>query len=86
MYKSTIRNNHSFYLKLFKFQIWPERRFYDEMQSEDNNFFQNNVTSLQKSIEAGIKAQAQNRRQRVQGSYDYESELFFILCFYLVSF
>jgi hypothetical protein len=30
---------------------------------------------LQKCIDEGIKAQAQNRRQRVQGSYDYESML-----------
>lgn len=36
---------------------------------------QNSVEALQKSIEAGIKAQAANRRQRVQGSYEYESEL-----------
>lgn len=30
---------------------------------------------MQKCIDEGIKAQAQNRRQRVQGSYDYESML-----------
>ncbi|KAI6192678.1 RING-type domain-containing protein [Aphelenchoides fujianensis] len=55
-------------------KIWPERRMYDEMQNEamKNYHQQNCVASLQKSIEAGIKAQAQNRRQRVQGSYDYE--------------
>ncbi|KAI6177397.1 RING-type domain-containing protein [Aphelenchoides bicaudatus] len=54
-------------------KIWPERRLYDEMQSEANNYYQtNNVIPLQRSIEAGIKAQAQNRRQRIQGSYDYE--------------
>lgn len=34
---------------------------------------QSNVQSLQKSIEEGIKAQAAYRKQRVQGSYDYES-------------
>lgn len=34
---------------------------------------QSNVKALQKSIEAGMKAQAANRRMRVQGSYDYES-------------
>jgi hypothetical protein len=44
------------------------------MQSEANNYYQNNVVSLQQSIQAGIRAQAQNRRQRVQGSYDYESK------------
>ncbi|KAI6202170.1 RING-type domain-containing protein [Aphelenchoides besseyi] len=55
-------------------KIWPERRMYDEMQNEAMKHYhqQNCVASLQKSIEAGIKAQAQNRRQRVQGSYDYE--------------
>lgn len=41
---------------------------------------QSNVKALQKSIEAGMKAQAANRRMRVQGSYDYESEFFFKLC------
>jgi hypothetical protein len=43
------------------------------MQTEANTYYQtNNVIPLQRSIEAGIKAQAQNRRQRIQGSYDYE--------------
>lgn len=37
---------------------------------------QSNVEALQKSIEAGMKAQAANRRQRVQGSYDYESSFY----------
>lgn len=54
-------------------QIWPERRLYDEMQSEANSYYQtNNVVPLQRCIESGIRAQAQNRRQRIQGSYDYE--------------
>jgi len=34
---------------------------------------QSNVLSLQRSIQEGIRAQAACRKQRVQGSYDYES-------------
>lgn len=47
------------------------------MQAEALKRFQerNNVVALQKSIEAGIKAQAVNRRQHIPGSYKYESEL-----------
>ncbi|VDK43832.1 unnamed protein product [Anisakis simplex] len=56
------------------FQIWPDRQIYEQMQQKAMDMFhqQCNVEALQKSIEAGMKAQAANRRQRVQGSYDYE--------------
>lgn len=42
---------------------------------------QNSVEALQKSIKEGLKAQAANRRIRIQGSYDYESQQkkFFLL-------
>lgn len=55
-------------------KIWPDRQIYEQMQQKAMDMFhqQNNVEALQKSIEAGMKAQAANRRQRVQGSYDYE--------------
>lgn len=56
-------------------KIWPDRQIYEQMQQRAMDMFhqQSNVEALQKSIEAGMKAQAANRRQRVQGSYDYES-------------
>lgn len=56
-------------------KIWPDRQIYEQMQQKAMEMFhqQSNVEALQKSIEAGMKAQAANRRQRVQGSYDYES-------------
>ncbi|VDN05913.1 unnamed protein product [Thelazia callipaeda] len=55
-------------------KIWPDRQIYEQMQQKAMDMFhqQSNVEALQKSIEAGMKAQAANRRQRVQGSYDYE--------------
>lgn len=55
-------------------KIWPDRQIYEQMQQKAMEMFhqQSNVEALQKSIEAGMKAQAANRRQRVQGSYDYE--------------
>uniref|UniRef100_F1L1E4 RING-type E3 ubiquitin transferase n=1 Tax=Ascaris suum TaxID=6253 RepID=F1L1E4_ASCSU len=55
-------------------KIWPDRQIYEQMQQKAMDIFhqQSNVEALQKSIEAGMKAQAANRRQRVQGSYDYE--------------
>lgn len=37
---------------------------------------QHSVAALQKSIKEGLKAQAANRRIRIQGSYDYESSKF----------
>jgi hypothetical protein len=51
------------------------------MQAEAAKRFleQNNVEALQKSIEAGMKEQAVHRRQRVQGSYDYESMIHLFL-------
>lgn len=55
-------------------KLWPERKLYDELQNVSMQHYhqETSVASLQKSIEAGIKAQAQNRRQRVIGSYDFE--------------
>ncbi|KAI1732349.1 zinc finger, c3HC4 type (RING finger) domain-containing protein [Ditylenchus destructor] len=55
-------------------KIWPDRKQYEELQETAFKIFheQNNVEALQKSIEAGMKAQAATRRQRIQGSYDYE--------------
>ncbi|KAH7723912.1 ring finger protein 1 [Aphelenchoides avenae] len=55
-------------------KVWSDRKLYDEMQAEALKRFQerNNVVALQKSIEAGIKAQAVNRRQHIPGSYKYE--------------
>lgn len=55
-------------------KIWPDRKMYDAELSASMELFQkqSNVQSLQKSIEEGIKAQAAYRKQRVQGSYDYE--------------
>jgi len=57
--------------------IWPDRKKYEEMQEAATKHYhqQNSVEALQKSIEAGMKAQDANRRKRVQGSYDYESGL-----------
>lgn len=50
---------------------------YEKLQEKALEIFQqkSNIKALQKSIEAGMKEQARNRRQRVQGSYDYESKL-----------
>ncbi|TKR62446.1 hypothetical protein L596_026404 [Steinernema carpocapsae] len=55
-------------------KIWPDRQVLEKMQQLANERFaqRSNLEALQKSIEAGMKAQALNRRQRVQGSYDYE--------------
>uniref|UniRef100_A0A1I7ZTZ9 RING-type E3 ubiquitin transferase n=1 Tax=Steinernema glaseri TaxID=37863 RepID=A0A1I7ZTZ9_9BILA len=55
-------------------KIWPDRQVLEQMQQVAQKRFQqqSNLEALQKSIEAGMKAQAANRRQRVQGSYDYE--------------
>lgn len=57
-------------------KIWPDRRQYEKMQEAALKIFQeqSNVKALQKSIEAGMKAQAANRRMRVQGSYNYEKK------------
>lgn len=54
--------------------LWADRKLYDEMQTASLKRLQvqTGFQALQKSIEAGIKAQAANRRQRVQGSYDYD--------------
>uniref|UniRef100_A0A914Y271 RING-type E3 ubiquitin transferase n=1 Tax=Panagrolaimus superbus TaxID=310955 RepID=A0A914Y271_9BILA len=54
--------------------LWADRKLYDEMQTASLKrlHVQSGFQALQKSIEAGIKAQAANRRQRIQGSYDYE--------------
>lgn len=64
-------------------KIWPDRKLYEKMQDAALKHFhqQNSVKALQKSIEEGLKAQAANRRIRIQGSYDYESILFFLLVF-----
>lgn len=55
-------------------KIWPDRQVYERLQEKALEIFQqqSNIKALQKSIEAGMKEQARNRRQRVQGSYDYE--------------
>jgi hypothetical protein len=54
--------------------LWSDRKLYDEMQTASLKrlHVQTGFQALQKSIEAGIKAQAANRRQKVKGSYDYE--------------
>jgi len=54
--------------------LWADRKVYDDMQTASLGRLQvqSGFQALQKSIEAGIKAQAANRRQKVKGSYDYE--------------
>ncbi|KAF7637151.1 RING-type domain-containing protein [Meloidogyne graminicola] len=61
-------------------QIWPDRKQYDVecvrmlFKNVSMQLFQkqSNVVSLQRSIQEGIRAQAACRKQRIQGSYDYE--------------
>uniref|UniRef100_A0A0K0CX97 RING-type E3 ubiquitin transferase n=1 Tax=Angiostrongylus cantonensis TaxID=6313 RepID=A0A0K0CX97_ANGCA len=57
-------------------QIWPDRKTYEDLQSVASEKFaaQTNMDALRSSIEEGIKAQEVNRRKRVQGSYECESE------------
>ncbi|CAD5230614.1 unnamed protein product [Bursaphelenchus okinawaensis] len=57
-------------------KLWPERKLFDDMQNAAQQHYQaeSSVAALQKSIEIGIKAQAKNRRQRVIGSYDYDTK------------
>lgn len=54
--------------------LWSDRKVYDDMQTASLGRLQvqSGFQALQKSIEAGIKAQAANRRQKVKGSYDYD--------------
>uniref|UniRef100_A0A914H3D3 RING-type E3 ubiquitin transferase n=1 Tax=Globodera rostochiensis TaxID=31243 RepID=A0A914H3D3_GLORO len=70
--KRSLRPDPNFDFLISK--IWPDRKFYDAELNASMQFFQeqSNVAALQKSIEEGIKAQAAYRKQRVQGSYDYE--------------
>lgn len=70
--KRSLRRDPNFDFLISK--IWPDRKQYDAELNASMQLFkeQSNVAALQKSIEEGIKAQSAYRKQRVQGSYDYE--------------
>ncbi|KAL3089176.1 hypothetical protein niasHT_021120 [Heterodera trifolii] len=72
--KRSLRPDPNFDFLISK--IWPDRKLYETELNASMQFFQeqSNVAALQKSIEEGIKAQAAYRKQRVQGSYDYEKK------------
>jgi E3 ubiquitin-protein ligase RNF1/2 len=70
--KRSLRPDPNFDFLISK--IWPDRKQYDVECNASMQLFQkqSNVLSLQRSIQEGIRAQAAYRKQRVQGSYDYE--------------
>lgn len=72
--KRSLRPDPNFDFLISK--IWPDRKQYDVECNASMQLFQkqSNVLSLQRSIQEGIRAQAACRKQRVQGSYDYEKK------------
>ncbi|CAK5089361.1 unnamed protein product [Meloidogyne enterolobii] len=73
--KRSLRPDPNFDFLISK--IWPDRKQYDVECNASMQLFQkqSNVLSLQRSIQEGIRAQAACRKQRVQGSYDYEKKI-----------